>query len=272
MTRFTKLTNRTVISITGDDSSDFLQGLITNDIYKVVDDTMIYSCFLTPQGKFLFDFFIVKTDGGYLLDVEAGRHKEFLMRLMIYKLRSDVTINDLSEQYNIYGAWGEGASGGYTDPRQDGLGQRFILAQGDDLPEGEQVAFDVYDHHRLNLGAPDGARDMTPERSGMLESNMDHMSALDWDKGCYMGQELTARTYYRGLVKRRLISFTYTGDAPEFGTVIRYQDIKIGDIRSTCNGLGLASVKCVEAQASIDSGDVVLADDQEIYLVNQSAL
>lgn len=263
----THLKNRTVISITGADAPEFLQGLITNDIHKVSDDQAIYSCFLTPQGKFLFDFLIVPTEGGYLLDVEAGRHKEFIMRLTIYKLRSDVVITDLSDQYDIYAVWGDAPAGGFVDPRHEKLGRRVIMSKGDDLPSGEASDFNEYDMHRLCLGVPDGSRDLIPERSAMLESNMDVLNALDWDKGCYMGQELTARTHYRGLVKKRLVTFSYQGTAPDFGAIITYNDVKIGDVRSTCSGVGLALVKIEEAQASIGQGEPVMVEGQELTLL-----
>lgn len=266
---YTHLKNRTVISITGSDATHFLQGLITNDINKASSDHLIYSCFLTPQGKFLFDFFILKTDDGYLLDVEARRHKEFLMRLTMFKLRSDVVLTDLSDQYLVYGAWGQGIIGGYIDPRLDALGHRFMIKNNDDKPNGNDVEFDEYDQHRLRLCVPDGSRDIIPERSAMLESNMDRLNALDWDKGCYMGQELTARTHYRGLIKRRLMTFTYQGNAPEFGAIITYNDEKIGEVRSTCNGVGLALMKIEQAQISIAVDDNVMVNDQALQILKE---
>ncbi len=248
----TQLSNRTVIAVKGPDSAAFLQGLITNDINKATKESLVYSCFLTPQGKFLFDFFILKIEDGYLFDVEAGRHKEFLMRLTMFKLRADVMLVDLSDQYQVYAAWGGNISDGYSDPRHPKLGHRIIQPISDSLAlDLEGVDFDMYDYHRLLLGVSDGSRDMIPERSGMLESNMDVFNALDWDKGCYMGQELTARTHYRGLVKRRLIPFTYEDHAPEFGAVITAGDEKIGEVRSTCMGAGLALAKVEQANMAI---------------------
>lgn len=269
MTNYCHLKNRTVISVTGADAADFLQGLITNDIYKARGDQPIYACFLTPQGKFLFDFFIKPIEGGYILDVEAERHKEFLMRLTMFKLRSDVVLEDLSDQYQIFAIWGQETPtiSGYPDPRLSELGKRIFVKSGEPLPQGQEVDFDDYDHHRLLLGVPDGSRDMIPERSGMLECNMDLLHALDWEKGCYMGQELTARTYYRGLIKRRLMPFSYDSQAPEFGAKITYQDEKIGEVRSTCNGVGLALVKIEQAQESVENQRLVMCSDQELRLV-----
>ncbi len=268
---YTELKNRTVISVTGADAAPFLQGLITNDIDKAGTDHWIYSCFLTPQGKFLFDFFILKTVEGYLLDVEKKRYQEFLMRLTMFKLRSDVELNDCSDQYEIYAFWGSGETLGYSDPRHKKMGTRMIVKIPSNIQTTAQsVDFSDYDQHRLTLGVPDGSRDMIPQRSGMLESNMDRLNALDWEKGCYMGQELTARTHYRGLIKRRLMPFLYEGDTPEFGDDILYDGQRIGQIRSTCNGYGLALMKIEAVDQMVEKDRPAKSNKTTIKVINLS--
>lgn len=267
MSDYIELKNRGVLSVSGPDARKFLQGLISNDVEKVSEERAIHAAFLTAQGKYLFDFMIAEVGGALLLDCEADRLADFQKRLKLYKLRSDVTVEDVSANFTVLAVTGEDASkafglgdgagvakaidGGavFTDPRHAGLGARaivgtdrladFIAASG--LTEG---TLDAYDLARIKLGVPDGSRDMQLEKTILLEAGFDELNGVDWKKGCYMGQELTARTKYRGLVKRRLMPVRILdGEMPAPGTPVMRDDREVGEIRSGAGTMALAMLR-----------------------------
>jgi len=235
MARFDKpilLEGRGMIMLSGPDRKLFLQGLITNDVEKISRNSALYAALLTPQGKFLHDFFIF--DGGEKLwmDCEKDRRDDLVRRLMMYRLRADVEISPAD--HSVIAAPGpvSGAILSAPDPRCSALGYRNILM---DIPEDHGTA-ESYDRLRLECGVPDGARDFTVDGTLILEGNMAELHGVDFDKGCYVGQEVTARMKYRASLKKRLLPVTVDGPLPERGTIITGQTgKKIGDIRS---GLG----------------------------------
>jgi len=272
---YTILQDRGVLRITGDDARDFLQGLISNDIRRVQPDRAIFSALLTPQGKYLFDFFIAERDSVLLLETERARIDTLIKRLTLYKLRAKAELTDVSDDWRVVALWGEGAletlnlpeAGAareygngiaFADPRLQTAGLRLLLAPGDPLPDGEDAGMDAYDAHRLALGLPDGSRDLTAEKSILLESGFDELHGIDWNKGCYMGQELTARTKYRGLVKKRLVPVSIEGPLPEPGTEIIAEGKSVGEIRSGRDRLALALIRLEalnEPGAQLRAGD-----------------
>tara|TARA_R110000868_G_scaffold271047_2_gene530536 strand:+ start:2545 stop:3450 length:906 start_codon:yes stop_codon:yes gene_type:complete len=269
------LEDRGVLALTGDDARSFLQGLISNDINKVTPTHAIHAALLTPQGKYLHDFFIAETaDGTLLLDGERARLDDLAKRLKLYKLRAKVTIEDQSEQWRVAALpGGAGADilgsdagaalakdGGvlFVDPRLTALGGRAILPtdsaeatlSGLGLATGDRTTYDLL---RLGLGVPDGSRDMVVDKSILLESGFDELNGVDWKKGCYMGQELTARTKYRGLIKKRLLPVEIEGALPEAGTPITLDGKEVGEVRSTAatgsGGRGLALIRLEHLEA-----------------------
>ena len=263
---YTHLTNRGIISVTGSDSRDFLQGIISNDITLVSPNKTIYAALLTPQGKYLFDFFISQSGEKLLIECEKDRVPDLMKRLRIYKLRANADLVDETETYSIFAIWGDDAaqatglhnerglaheiSGGtqFIDPRLNTAGVRSVLpievaeAQLQSLAAEPASASD-YDLHRLKLGLPDASRDLVVDKAILIESGFDELNGVDWNKGCYIGQELTARTKYRGLVKKRLISVFIEGAAPEPGTPIMVGDKNAGEMRSSNAGHGIALLR-----------------------------
>lgn len=251
---YAPLKNRGLIHLEGEDRVEFLQGLVTNDISKLKEDRVQYACLLTPQGKFLHDFFLHwgeankgetnkgKTNEGndfILIDCEGGfRTEDLYERLNKYRLRSKVKLS-FEKENAVYAIIGE-SNLGLKDPRHFALGSRSF-EQPNGIPRED---FDEWDKQRIILGVPDGARDMEVERSTLLECGLDKFNAIDWDKGCYMGQELTARMKYRGLGKKHLQVLKFTGmNAPA-----PFQDIEvdgkiIGNMRSSNGDIGLAMIK-----------------------------
>lgn len=237
---YVPLKNRGLIHIEGEDRVDFLQGLITNDVTKLEEQRIQYACLLTPQGKFLHDFFLHWGDGFILIDCEGSfRAEDLYERLNKYRLRSKVTLS-FEKENPVYAVMGAEHDGALADPRHFALGARSFQ-KPETLPRED---FDEWDQQRIILGIPDGSRDMEAERSTLLECNIDKFHAIDWDKGCYMGQELTARMKHRNLGKKHLQVIKFTAMAPP----APFQDIEIdrktiGNMRSSCGDTGLAIVK-----------------------------
>lgn len=281
---------RGLLRVAGPDRVAFLQGITSNDVRKATPEKALFSALLTPQGKFLHDFFILADDEALWLEVEAERRQDLLRRLKIYKLRSQVTLEDFSETHAIAALFGDDVftaldvppepgrarswMGGflYVDPRLPALGARAILPR-----DGAETALtaagfapateDAYDAHRLALGVPDGSRDLTVEKSTLLESNYDELNAVAWDKGCYLGQELTARTKYRGLVKKRLVSATIDGPLPEAGTPIRRDGREVGEIRSGRDGRAMALLRLDALDAAgLTAGDAPIRVETPGYV------
>jgi hypothetical protein len=260
--KYVRLLNRKVLRISGKEKRVFLQGLISNDVMRISDNRAIYAALLTPQGKYLHDFFILEFGNNFYLDCEADRIDDLFKRFRIFKLRSDIKI-EIVEQMTVTvffgdyvhklmpvdsseGAatkWLDGAL--FTDPRLNEIGTRAILPENA-LKNSKfnsqltPVTFEDYDTLRINLGLPDSSRDLLIEKSILLESGFEELNGVDFEKGCYVGQELTARTKHRGLIKKRLIPVKFTGTPPESGTEIRQNNKKVGEVRSVSNSSALA--------------------------------
>ncbi len=213
------LERRGVLRLSGKDCRTLLQGLITNDLGKLGPGAPFYAALLTPQGKYLFDFFMIEDGDDLLLDCEGDRKDALIQRLTFYKLRADVTISDVSDQFKVYvfaplpalpKKWTERSV--YPDPRHAGMGFRAVLTRA---PEGvEAWSFEAYEELRLSLGIPDSGRDIEVDKRFILEANLAELNGVDFDKGCYVGQEMTARMNYRGTLKKRLLPATIEGPLP----------------------------------------------------------
>ena len=233
---YTKLSDRGLIFLSGPDRHEFLQNLVTNDLKKLETQQILYSCLLSPQGKFLHDFFIIEgVEDEILIDCEGStRAQDLFKRLNQYKLRKSVDLK-LEESRPVYAVFGK--SLGWKDPRHSEMGER-CFAQ----PEGlSELPFSAWDERRIRLCIPDGSRDMTPEQSTLDEAHIERLNGVSYDKGCYVGQELTARMHYRGLGKKHL--YALEGDLPAPGEEIKIKGKMIGEMRSRCRTLGLALLK-----------------------------
>ena len=257
-----KLPERGIVAISGAPARDFLQGLITNDIGRVSPTCAIYAALLTPQGKFLHDFFIVEHKDRLLIDCRRDRIPDLIKRLTMYRLRSKVEIGDESDKWEVgvmlaADEAGEPQSAGtaktrfdgvsYIDPRHAGMGERTIrLVDEDDTFPTDTVQLEKnrasYDALRISLGIPDTGADLIAEKSMPLESGFDELQGVDFEKGCYVGQEVTARMKHRKLVKKRLFPITFDGEiAP--GAVVKAGEVDAGDVRSAVEGRGIALLR-----------------------------
>lgn len=237
------LPDRGVVELAGPDRAAFLQGLVSNDVAAIPEGQAAWTALLTPQGKWLADFFVIPVGETLLLDVERAQAAALVQRLSRFRLRSKVTLRDASDAWHVHAAWGAkpGAEGVVVaDPRLATAGWRVLA----DAPLGTDATAEDYDRHRLALGLPDGSRDMEGEKSVLLEGGFDELNGVSWSKGCYMGQELTARTRYRGLLKRRLVPVDVEGPLPARGTALTDANgAEIGEMRSGRDGQGIALLR-----------------------------
>jgi len=273
------LEDRGILSIGGNEWRDFLQNLITNDVDLLSADRAIYSALLTPQGKYLYDFLLVQAGDSLLVDVHATQLPEFLKKLMMYRLRADATLEDASSQWAVYALLGDvpglgnelGAclniGGGvvYRDPRTVKLGARAILPVDDASEIISSLGFlsagrPDYEAHRIGLGVVDGVQDLEEERTLLLEANFEVLHGIAFNKGCYVGQEQTARTKHRATIRNRLYPVAFDGAAPESGTTVSANNKDIGTIRSVSGMQGIARlrVETVEDGAPLTAGDTKL--------------
>jgi folate-binding protein YgfZ len=254
---FSLLPHRSVISVAGADRIEFLQGLISNDTRKVAPDHAIWAALLTPQGRFLNDMFVADAGGDtFFLEIERERASALARKLKMYTLRSKVTVEDLGDTLEVAAAFGDDASKAlgiegtvsFVDPRLEVLGVRVIAPAGQTATllsaRGfAQSPLAAYDALRLPLGVPDGSRDLQVEKALLLENGFDELNGVDWKKGCYMGQELTARTKYRALIRKRLFPVRVDGVLPEPGTPIHRDSEEVGELRSGTGDRALAMLR-----------------------------
>ena len=262
---FALLDDRGILAVSGAERRSFLQGLVSNDVEKVGPAQARYAALLTAQGKYLHDFMMIEFDEAIWLEAEAGRLSDLKRRLSIYRLRAKATLDErqefavavvfgagapaeigLSEEPGAARPFGSGVA--FVDPRLVAVGVRCILPRADIRPALAGIglaecSFHAYDRLRIELGIPDGGRDLVPEKSILLEAGFDELNGVDWEKGCYIGQELTARTKYRGLIKKRLMPVEIDGPAPAPGTIITADGREVGEMRSARGELGLALVR-----------------------------
>jgi folate-binding protein YgfZ len=236
-----ELPDRGVIEVSGADRVSFLQGLVSNDVEQAASGRAVWAALLTPQGKYYADFFILADGGRLLLDCERAAMPDLATRLSRHRLRAAVAV--AATDLRVAAAWGEPSSlpGAVAapDPRLPAAGWRLISA----APPAADASFDEWDRHRLALGLPDGSRDMERDKTVLLEAGFDELAGVSWTKGCYMGQELTARTKYRGLVKRRLVPVDIEGPPPEPGEPVLRDGAEVGTMRSSRGDLGLAVLR-----------------------------
>jgi folate-binding protein YgfZ len=247
-----------VLEVAGDDRVAFLQGLVSNDVALAVPGRAVWAALLTPQGKWLADFFIVADAGRLLLDCERGQAAMLLQRLGRYRLRSRVTLAERPDM-RVYAAWGgkpalpDGVVA-VADPRLADAGWRVVTDRA--VPTTADAA--DWDAHRIALGLPDGSRDLEADKTVLLEAGFDELGGVSWSKGCYMGQELTARTKYRGLLKRRLVPVAIDGPVPPSGTPVLRGGAEVGAMRSARGTRGLAVLRLEALGDELACGEATL--------------
>jgi len=260
------LPDRGVVKVVGDDARKFLNGLVTCDMSKVSPAAARFTALLTPQGKIIVDFIVAEAPaedgGGFFLDCPRALATTLVEKLNFYKLRAKVVCEDLSEVLGVMAAWdGAGATEYglcYADPRLPELGLRVMLpphvaAEAAADLGASLVDAGAYEAHRIALGVPRGGADFIYGNAFPHEADMDQFAGVDFDKGCYVGQEVVSRVQHRASARSRVVPVTYEGGAPIGGVPVIAGEREIGMFGSAAQGHGLALVRLdrvAEAQAA----------------------
>lgn len=288
------LPDRALLSVIGEEGPVFLQGLITNDIHLVSPERTIYASLLTAQGKYLHDFIVFEQINNQekvlILDGELNRINELEQTLIRYRLRTKVDLKNVTDEFDVLYINSNALSDTHkldeegsckwidqslvtVDPRLSTLGLRAYvpLSARDNFLTNNHLSItdkSFYEQHRLRLGIPDGTRDLLINKDFPLEFGFNELNAISYDKGCFVGQELTARTNNRGTIKRKLFMVKINGAAPASGKNIILNDRTIGTMRSSSQGLGLAHLLVDAVTDARASGSIMHAGEAHLTPVS----
>jgi folate-binding protein YgfZ len=277
------LPDRGVVKVTGVDAAKFLNGLLTTDVGKVSPAAARFAALLTPQGKIIADFIVAQAEpaagGDFFLDCPRAVATALVERLNFYRLRAKVVVEDLSAILGVMAIWDGAAKTAYgscyADPRLSELGLRCMLPPhlvadaARELPAEPLEAAD-YEAHRIALGVPSGGLDFVYGDAFPHETDMDQLSGVDFDKGCFVGQEVVSRIEHRGSARTRVVPISYHGTAPEAGTQVVAGERSVGTLGSTAQGRGLASLRLDRVEDALAAGAALSADGLALRLVKPS--
>jgi len=266
------LPDRGVIKIAGDDARRFLNGLVTNNMAKVTPASAAYAALLTPQGKIIADFIVAEVDpaegSGFFLDCPKALSSAVVEKLNFYKLRAKVMVEDLSEVLGVMAFWpGETLSEyglSYADPRLPALGTRTMLPPhlaaeaAADLSAALTDA-EAYEAHRIALGVPRGGMDFSYGGTFPHEADMDQLAGVDFDKGCYVGQEVVSRVEHRSNARSRVVPIVYDEASPMAGLPVTAGEKTIGTMGSAIGGRGLALLRLDRIADALADGTPLMA-------------
>jgi folate-binding protein YgfZ len=279
------LPDRGVVKVSGDGARDFLNGLVTTDVTLLRPGLGRFGALLTPQGKIIADFLITEAPsghgGGFLIDCPRALAQALADKLGFYKLRAKVAVENLSDSLGVLAAWdGDLAIKpdlAFADPRNAALGWRILvpeeLAQkAADLIGADLVDSSAYDAHRIASGVPRGGLDFVYGEAFPHETNMDRLHGVDFDKGCYVGQEVVSRMQHRGTARTRTARIVLEGFSPEPGTAVLAGDKAIGTMGSTAGHNGLALIRIDRAAAALQAGTPLTSGGLAIRLADPDDL
>jgi folate-binding protein YgfZ len=270
-----RLANPGVVRVTGEDAEKFLQGLITNDIERLQSEVAVYAALLSPQAKILFAFFVVNVaPGSLLLETSGSKADGLAQRLGMYKLRSKVTIEDVSQAYaaaafwngsNVHVIWPPSTIT-YRDARHRDLGMRALAPAGNGIPAADWIvgSQDDYHAHRIQLGVPEAELDYSLGDTFPHEANFDLLDGISFDKGCYVGQEVVSRMQHKMVVRKRIVLVTAEADLPSHRPEIKAGEAIIGRLGSVVGHQGLALIRLDRADEAINNGRPIIAGEVEI--------
>lgn len=266
------LPDRGVIKVSGEDARNFLNGLITTDVEQLAPGQARFGALLTPQGKIIVDFLITEIPtghgGGFLIDAPRALAKGLADKLGFYKLRAKVVVENLSDSLGVLAAWdGEPAATpdlAFADPRNAALGWRILIPEDlkqklADLIGADLVDSSAYEAHRIATGVPRGGLDFMYGDAFPHETNMDHLHGVDFDKGCYVGQEVVSRMQHRGTARTRSVKVLLDDLSPEVGVSVMAGDKQVGTMGSSAKGKGIALVRIDRVADALDAGQALTA-------------
>jgi tRNA-modifying protein YgfZ len=279
------LPDRGVVKVSGEDARNYLNGLVTTDVTRLAPGSARFGALLTPQGKIVVDFLVTEAPsghgGGFLIDCPRALAQGLASKLGFYKLRAKVTVENLSDSLGVIAAWdGDFAMRpdlAFADPREAKLGWR-ILAPEDltqkvaDLIGADLVDSADYEAQRIALGVPRGGLDFMYGDAFPHETNMDRLHGVDFDKGCYVGQEVVSRTQHRGTARTRIVRVSLDGPRPEPGSAILAGDKPVGTMGSAADNKGLALIRIDRVTDALGAGLALSAGGLAIRLADPSEL
>jgi len=247
-----RLSSRALISVTGEEARPFLHNLLTQDVETLRDGDLRFGALLSPPGRLLFDLFILGRDDGVVLDVAADRRDALLQRLSMYRLRAKIEI--AADDRPVFAAWPDTPRGFLPDPRTPLMGGRLY---GEAAPDATEVD---YDAHRLLVGVPDPTADAPQDKTYPIEADFDLLNGIDFQKGCFVGQETTSRMKRRGTIKNRMMPLDLDGPPPAFGAEVLKGDLRAGEILSGRDGsvMALLRVDRIDGDLTVDGRPVRL--------------
>ncbi|NBJ11374.1 CAF17-like 4Fe-4S cluster assembly/insertion protein YgfZ [Microvirga arsenatis] len=262
------LADRGVVRVSGDDAKTFLDNLITCDLDRITPEAARLGALLTPQGKILFDFLVFQAPqeigGAYYLDVLKVFAPDLAKRLGFYRLRAKVAIEDLSDSLAVVAGWdaprpSDEAGLVAEDPRLPALGWRAIVA-AEDAGEFAKDPAEAYHARRIALGVPEGGRDFLFGDAFPHEALMDQLQGVDFDKGCYVGQEVVSRMQHRGTARTRIVPARYEGGfAADLGVEVTAGGKVLGKTGTGANGRGLLMIRLDRAEEALKAGETIRA-------------
>jgi folate-binding protein YgfZ len=250
-TRIARLTSRALIRVSGPDARPFLHNLLTQDVETLAQGELRFGALLSPPGRLLFDLFIFGEADGVLLDVAAERRDALIQRLSMYKLRANVAVE--ADERPVFVGWGGAVEGFAIDPREAALGGRRY---GGEIKTN--ASEDDWQAHRLGVGAPDPTQDAPADKTYPIEANFDLLNGIDFQKGCFIGQETTSRMKRRGTIKNRMMPLEFDGPAPAFGVEILNGELRAGEVLSGRDGVAMALVRVdrLDGELTVDGRPV----------------
>ncbi len=266
------LTDRGVLKVAGPDAETFLQKLITNSVQKFEPGESRFSGLLTPQGKLLFDFFVIPRPGGaaegFFFDCVKAQSAELAKRINFHKMRAKVVIEDLSGSLGVAAFWGNeppaiAEATVYRDCRVDGMGSR-VIAPLATLEKAVAADPGAYEALCIEKAVPKGGVDFEYGDTFVHDVNLDQMHGVDFKKGCYVGQEVVARVHFRKSARKRIVRIHFDGPTPATGTALMAGDSNIGQVGSIAGSEGLAQLRLDRLEEAQAAGTAVKAGEATV--------
>ncbi len=247
-----RLDSRALISVTGEEAKPFLHNLLTQDVETLADEELRFGALLSPPGRLLFDLFLLGQADGVVLDVAAERRDALIQRLSMYRLRAKVEV--AADDRPVFAAWPEAPAGFIPDPRTPLMGGRLYGEATADASEAD------YDAYRLLIGLPDPTADAPQDKTYPIEADFDLLNGIDFQKGCFVGQETTSRMKRRGTIKNRMLPLDFDGPPPAFGAEVLKGELRAGEVLSGQDGsvMALLRIDRLDGDLTVDGRPVRL--------------
>lgn len=247
-----RLDSRALISVMGEEAKPFLHNLLTQDVETLAEGELRFGALLSPPGRLLFDLFLLGQADGVLLDVATERRDALIQRLSMYRLRAKVEV--AADDRPVFAAWPEAPAGFIPDPRTPLMGGRLY---GEATADAAEAA---YDAHRLSVGLPDPTADAPQDKTYPIEADFDLLNGIDFQKGCFVGQETTSRMKRRGTIKNRMLPLDFDGPSPAFGAEVLKGELRAGEVLSGQDGsvMALLRIDRLDGDLTVDGRPVRL--------------